>query len=94
MNGCNYPIETKSTCFYHNVNNLYFYCKAKKIKCIVSGNPTNPTFWGPTLKICGHLRIFSVFGVFLMIFMLFLYIFFSPTDPRDVSGNKTFIFLA
>ena len=33
----------------------------QKKKCLISGNPTDPTFLGPTLNFLGHLRIFLLF---------------------------------
>ena len=47
--------------------------RPKKKKCLVSGNPTDPTFWGPTLNFFVTSEKFSsTFRGFLMIFMLFL----------------------
>ena len=42
-----------------------FWCKAKKKNnCLVSGNPTDPTFLGPTLKnFLGILIDFHVFCI-------------------------------
>ena len=46
----------------------------EKKHCLVSRNPTDPNFLGPTLIFWGHLRTFSsILRVFLMIFMLFVY---------------------
>ena len=55
-----------------------FFCstldKAKKKRCLVSGNPTDPTFKGPTRNFLGTSENFSsIFRIFWMIFMLFLY---------------------
>ena len=50
-----------------------------KKKCLVSRNPTDSTFLGPTPIIFGTSENFSsIFRVFLMIFMLFLYKKFYP----------------
>ena len=61
---------------------------------LVSGNPTDPTFWGPPLKTFGTSENFSIFRLFWMIFMVFLFkkIFFAylPTLKNIV----TFFFVA
>ena len=75
--------------------------KAKKIKCLVSGYPTNPNIWGPTQTFLKTFGIFkSNFRLFLRIFILFPYkkVFikkkvYLPTDPKNfghVTGNKTY----
>ena len=73
-------------------------------KCLVPGNPTDPTFLGPALNFYGTSENFSsVFRVFWTIFTLFPTYIKNlqqkknclPTDPIkywDISGNKTFIF--
>ena len=41
-----------------------FGVRPKKNNCLVSGNPTDPTFWGPTLKnFWGILIDFHVFCI-------------------------------
>ena len=56
-----------------DLRKLNIQCKAKK-KSLVSGNPTDPTFLGPTQIFFGTSENFScIFRVFLMIFTLFLY---------------------
>ena len=76
------------------------FLKAKK-KCLVYGNPTDPTFLGPTLNFLGHLRIFLLFlGYTEWFSYFFLYKNFPkkkslPTNPKkywDISGNKTYVF--
>ena len=41
-------------------------CKAKKKNCLVSGNPTDPTFLGPTLNFFETSE--NLFSIFRLIF--------------------------
>ena len=72
----------------HDVANIvymiYFINKAPPPKkCTVSGNPTDPTFFGPYLIFFGTSENFSsIYRVFIMIFMFFLYENIFPTQKE------------
>ena len=68
-------------------NNPVYWLGQKK--CLVSGNPINPSFLGPTLIFFffGHLRVFLLFiGYFLMIFPIKKKFAYLPT----LKNIKTF----
>ena len=78
---------------------LQSFFRQKKKKNLVSGNPTDPIFWGPTLDFFETSEIFSIFRVFLMIFMLFLYQnkfqkkkFGLPNNPKKFLEKRHFFF--
>ena len=62
---------------------------AKKKKILVSGNPTDPTFFGAYCQFVFGLRIFPFFRLFLMIILLFLYKKFYP--KKKIINNFAYL---